>query len=182
MWPIYYVKHVNSHTQTYTFAANSPTTQVARLYVLTVHISLEINRGMHCAANRCSNSSLFISSYLSLSFSFFLTHTIVVCFSVSPPYATFVNFMWLRMHVCFYVGEGRSNSLWFHTPQLGRSIRELWDRQESSLEVGFSRRVDTDYRHCWWLSKHQKALIHLCITWGSLSIVKGFTLGHNHAE
>lgn len=85
---------VNAQTHT--------TPQVAWLYVLTVHISREISRGMHCTANRCSNSSLFISSYL--------THTLFQ--TLSPPDA--LHELWVLeevcarvfVHACLYMWKG----------------------------------------------------------------------------
>ncbi len=96
-----YLEHktcVNAQTHTHT------TPQVARLYVLTVHISIEISWGMHCTANRCSNSSLFIASYL--------THTHTLFQTLSPPDALCELYVLeeacacVFVHACLYMWKG----------------------------------------------------------------------------
>ncbi len=163
-----YLEHktcVNAQTHTHT------TPQVARLYVLTVHISIEISRGMHCTANRCSNSSLFIASYL--------THTHTLFQTLSPPDALCELYVLeeacacVFVHACLYMWKG------------GGAIKTLYDFiNHNSVASEIKDHQESDQTHCWppwkmswhwlqpwtsqWLSKQMSRFpTHALITWGS---------------
>lgn len=144
--------------------------QVARLYVLTVHISIEISWGMHCTANRCSNSSLFIASYL--------THTHTFPNTFTTWRTVWTSCAWGSLCVCVcaclsvYVERGGAIKTLYDFINHNSVASEIKDHQES------------DQTHCWppwkmswhwlqpwtsqWLSKQMSRFpTHALITWGS---------------